>query len=87
MCIFERIYKEYTLNKLYSYLLAEPVGCERCNYHGACYSRDDRRILCECFQWYSGSSCQINLKGELTKFLNLKIVEIKDNNSLWKSKR
>ncbi|XP_063370180.1 uncharacterized protein LOC134658427 isoform X2 [Cydia amplana] len=41
---------------------AEPVGCERCNYHGACYSRDDRRVLCECFQWYAGSTCHINLK-------------------------
>ncbi|KAJ0171090.1 hypothetical protein K1T71_013289 [Dendrolimus kikuchii] len=41
---------------------AEPVGCERCNYHGACYSRDDKRVLCECFQWYTGSTCNVNLK-------------------------
>ncbi|CAB3233080.1 unnamed protein product [Arctia plantaginis] len=57
-------FADLSVNTLYPGRIcsAEPVGCERCNYHGACYSRDDRRILCECFQWYSGSSCQINLK-------------------------
>ncbi|KAM3960018.1 LOW QUALITY PROTEIN: uncharacterized protein ACR2FA_005941 [Aphomia sociella] len=57
-------YADLSVNTLYPGRIcsAEPVGCERCNYHGACYSRDDRRVLCECFQWYAGSSCQINLK-------------------------
>ncbi|KAL4712584.1 hypothetical protein ACJJTC_007600 [Scirpophaga incertulas] len=57
-------YADLSVNKLYPGRICstEPVGCERCNYHGACYTRDDRRVLCECFQWYSGSSCQINLK-------------------------
>ncbi|XP_063835121.1 uncharacterized protein LOC135084268 isoform X1 [Ostrinia nubilalis] len=57
-------FADLSVNTLYPGRIcsAEPVGCERCNYHGACYSRDDRRVLCECFQWYAGSSCQINLK-------------------------
>ncbi|XP_059058800.1 uncharacterized protein LOC131852175 isoform X1 [Achroia grisella] len=57
-------YADLSVNTLYPGRIcsAEPVGCERCNYHGACYSRDDRRVICECFQWYAGSSCQINLK-------------------------
>ncbi|XP_050555460.1 uncharacterized protein LOC118280777 isoform X1 [Spodoptera frugiperda] len=57
-------FADLSVNALYPGRIcsAEPVGCERCNYHGACYSRDDRRVLCECFQWYAGSSCQINLK-------------------------
>ncbi|RVE53516.1 hypothetical protein evm_001886, partial [Chilo suppressalis] len=57
-------FADLSVNTLYPGRIcsAEPVGCERCNYHGACYTRDDRRVLCECFQWYAGSSCQINLK-------------------------
>ncbi|XP_037294855.1 uncharacterized protein LOC115452868 isoform X2 [Manduca sexta] len=57
-------YADLSVNNLYPGRICstEPVGCERCNYHGACYSRDDRRVLCECFQWYAGSTCQINLK-------------------------
>ncbi|XP_054280807.1 uncharacterized protein LOC128998618 isoform X1 [Macrosteles quadrilineatus] len=41
---------------------AEQIGCERCNYHGTCYSRSDEEMVCECFQWYGGANCQINLK-------------------------
>ncbi|KAK5640711.1 hypothetical protein RI129_009258 [Pyrocoelia pectoralis] len=41
---------------------AELVGCERCHYHGTCYSRGDEQVLCECFQWYSGEYCHVNLK-------------------------
>ncbi|CAD0206222.1 unnamed protein product [Chrysodeixis includens] len=57
-------FADLSVNSLYPGRIcsAESVGCERCNYHGACYSRDDRRVLCECFQWYAGSVCQINLK-------------------------
>lgn len=51
----------------------ELIGCERCNYHGTCYSfakgeadaiDDTEAELCECFQWYAGASCQYNLKSE-----------------------
>nr|XP_037876760.1 uncharacterized protein LOC101743303 isoform X1 [Bombyx mori] len=57
-------FADLSVNNLYPGRIcsAEPVGCARCNYHGTCYSRDDKRVLCECFQWYSGSTCQINLK-------------------------
>ncbi|KAG5890180.1 hypothetical protein JTB14_014346 [Gonioctena quinquepunctata] len=41
---------------------AEQIGCERCSYHGTCYSRGANEVICECFQWYTGESCQINLK-------------------------
>lgn len=43
---------------------AELIGCEGCRYHGTCYSRgSDEQVFCECFQWYSGVNCQVNLKG------------------------
>jgi len=41
---------------------AEQIGCEQCNFHGTCYSRNDEEVVCECFQWYGGDTCQINLK-------------------------
>lgn len=41
---------------------AELIGCEKCHYHGTCYSRGDDQVICECFQWYAGESCHINLK-------------------------
>lgn len=47
---------------------AELMGCEKCNFHGACTDHidengDTRGILCDCFQWYAGEKCQFNLKG------------------------
>uniref|UniRef100_A0A0A9Z5Z8 63 kDa sperm flagellar membrane protein n=1 Tax=Lygus hesperus TaxID=30085 RepID=A0A0A9Z5Z8_LYGHE len=41
---------------------AEMIGCERCNFHGNCFPRESEEDLCECFQWYAGQYCQINLK-------------------------
>jgi len=38
------------------------IGCEYCGYHGTCYTRGDDQMTCECFQWYSGDRCRINLK-------------------------
>ncbi|CAK1595421.1 unnamed protein product [Parnassius mnemosyne] len=66
-------YADLSVNPLYPGRIcsAEPVGCERCNYHGSCYSRDDHRVLCECFQWYTGNSCQINLKVVLISLVVL----------------
>lgn len=41
----------------------ELIGCEQCHYHGTCYTPDDtEHPICECFHWYAGSACQINLK-------------------------
>lgn len=60
---------------------AELIGCEMCNYHGTCYTPNSGNAnepdnasftvssnaqVCECFQWYTGASCQINLKGKRT---------------------
>lgn len=48
---------------------AELMGCDRCNYHGACTEHeradnyDEIEMVCECFQWYAGEKCQYNLKG------------------------
>ncbi|GLV34887.1 uncharacterized protein CBL_09367 [Carabus blaptoides fortunei] len=50
---------------------AELIGCERCHYHGTCYSRGDEQVLCECFQWYAGDSCHINLKVLLIALVTL----------------
>jgi Calcium-binding EGF domain len=48
---------------------SEVLGCEKCNYHGTCYTlgRGDDRTYCDCFQWYAGDSCNINLKGSFRK--------------------
>ncbi|XP_049315935.1 uncharacterized protein LOC105226767 isoform X2 [Bactrocera dorsalis] len=47
---------------------AELVGCDRCHYHGKCAIRKfnhpytSEHVVCECFAWYTGSTCQLNLK-------------------------
>lgn len=65
---------------------AELIGCEKCNYHGTCYDRNnDNDVIgidingkndeiCECFQWYAGQFCQYNLKGN--KLLKKKKIPI-----------
>lgn len=53
---------------------ADSIGCEKCHYHGTCYSRDDDKVLCECFQWYAGESCQVNLKGTILNPLPISIL-------------
>ncbi|KAF5289725.1 hypothetical protein FQA39_LY03642 [Lamprigera yunnana] len=50
---------------------AETIGCERCHYHGTCYSRGDEQVFCECFQWYTGEYCHINLKVLLIALVTL----------------
>lgn len=42
----------------------ELTGCEMCHYHGTCITRPNDQLICECFQWYTGKNCQINLKCE-----------------------
>lgn len=44
---------------------ADGLGCELCNYHGTCYYKAEEEPTCECFQWYAGELCQINLKGKI----------------------
>jgi hypothetical protein len=41
---------------------AEQLGCAKCHYHGTCYSRNMEDVHCECFQWYTGANCHLNLK-------------------------
>ncbi|XP_044736868.1 uncharacterized protein LOC123298838 [Chrysoperla carnea] len=53
---------------------AELIGCEKCNYHGTCYNRGDEQVLCECFQWYAGQNCHINLKVMLIGLIILGII-------------
>ncbi|KAL3274219.1 hypothetical protein HHI36_015631 [Cryptolaemus montrouzieri] len=50
---------------------AELIGCEKCNYHGTCYSRGEDQVICECFQWYSGETCYVNLKVLLIALVSL----------------
>lgn len=59
---------------------AAQIGCEKCNYHGTCYSlingndadndsfTTSNNQMCECFQWYTGANCQVNLKGKRKRF-------------------
>lgn len=50
---------------------AEIIGCEKCHYHGTCFARDDNHVICECFQWYTGVNCHINLKGKFYLHLSM----------------
>ncbi|XP_065337190.1 uncharacterized protein LOC135937842 isoform X4 [Cloeon dipterum] len=49
------------------------LGCTKCNYHGTCLpSRPgDSRVYCDCFHWYAGDTCFINLKVLLIALLTL----------------
>lgn len=75
---------------------AELIGCEKCNYHGTCYSSNNENSVdstantlshvtpeneqvCECFQWYTGVHCHINLKGIYLYFLHILKYSIKNN--------
>ncbi|KAJ6644596.1 Transmembrane matrix receptor MUP-4 [Pseudolycoriella hygida] len=53
---------------------AELIGCEKCNYHGTCYSRGDDQMLCECFQWYAGKNCHVNLKVMLIALITFGLI-------------
>lgn len=60
----------------------EQTGCEKCHYHGTCMTKSNDQITCECFQWYTGKSCHVNLKCEkvfsifLRNFLKFKILSV-----------
>ncbi|XP_066139774.1 uncharacterized protein [Euwallacea fornicatus] len=72
-CSCKEGYSDLSENMLYPGRLcsSEQVGCEKCNYHGMCYSRGSEEILCECFHWYAGDRCQINLKVMLIALVTL----------------
>ncbi|XP_049842282.1 uncharacterized protein LOC126293200 isoform X2 [Schistocerca gregaria] len=50
---------------------AELIGCERCHFHGTCHARGDDQVQCECFQWYAGDTCHINLKALLIALVTI----------------
>ncbi|KAH1016151.1 hypothetical protein HUJ04_007421, partial [Dendroctonus ponderosae] len=72
-CSCKEGYSDLSENMLYPGRIcsAEQVGCEKCNYHGMCYSRGSEEVLCECFHWYAGEFCQINLKVLLIALVTL----------------
>nr|KAF7404316.1 hypothetical protein H0235_015010 [Vespula pensylvanica] len=39
-----------------------PIGCAGCNNKGHCVTNIHGQEICECFPWYSGQRCQVNLK-------------------------
>ncbi|XP_043486794.1 uncharacterized protein LOC122514200 [Polistes fuscatus] len=39
-----------------------PIGCAGCNNKGHCMTNIHGHEICECFPWYSGQRCQVNLK-------------------------
>ena len=65
-CSCKEGYADLSENILYPGRIcsAELIGCDKCNYHGTCYERGEDRTICECFQWYAGDRCHINLKGK-----------------------
>ncbi|XP_017489377.1 PREDICTED: uncharacterized protein LOC108377602 isoform X2 [Rhagoletis zephyria] len=41
----------------------ELIGCDQCHYHGKCVAtKAVENTVCECFAWYTGAKCQVNLK-------------------------
>ncbi|XP_037809066.1 uncharacterized protein LOC119601901 isoform X2 [Lucilia sericata] len=57
---------------------SEQIGCEMCHYHGKCFyysstvlANSIDRNYCECFPWYAGSKCQVNLKILLIVLLGI----------------
>ncbi|XP_046812650.1 uncharacterized protein LOC111687833 isoform X2 [Lucilia cuprina] len=57
---------------------SEQIGCEMCHYHGKCFyytttvlTNSIDRNYCDCFPWYAGSKCQVNLKILLIVLLGI----------------
>lgn len=62
-------FTDLSVNPIYPGRMCVPeqTGCEKCHYHGTCMTKSDEFIVCECFQWYTGQNCQVNLKCEFSK--------------------
>lgn len=45
--------------------VTEMLGCPECNYKGHCRINAYGEPFCECFRWFGGSKCHINLKSKL----------------------
>ncbi|XP_055857795.1 uncharacterized protein LOC129920525 [Episyrphus balteatus] len=56
---------------------AEVIGCEKCHFHGKCIQSNKTKqqqpmvVVCECFSWYTGASCQLNLKIVLIALITI----------------
>lgn len=59
---------------------SERIGCDVCYYHGKCIvptttnstmKLGAERVVCDCFAWYAGSKCQVNLKILLIVLLGI----------------
>uniref|UniRef100_A0A1B0BF14 EGF-like domain-containing protein n=1 Tax=Glossina palpalis gambiensis TaxID=67801 RepID=A0A1B0BF14_9MUSC len=50
---------------------AEIIGCAQCQYQGKCTlsGLKSNSYICECFLWYTGAKCGINLKMFLIGFI------------------
>uniref|UniRef100_A0A1A9WQ99 EGF-like domain-containing protein n=1 Tax=Glossina brevipalpis TaxID=37001 RepID=A0A1A9WQ99_9MUSC len=50
---------------------AEIIGCAQCHYHGKCTldGLKSKSYMCECFPWYTGTKCGVNLKIFLIGFI------------------
>ncbi|XP_060521357.1 uncharacterized protein LOC132698998 [Cylas formicarius] len=72
-CSCKEGYSDLSENMLYPGRIcsAERTGCEKCNYHGMCSARKYDQIECDCFHWYAGENCHINLKALLIALVTL----------------
>lgn len=72
-CSCKEGYSDLSENMLYPGRIcsADQVGCEKCNYHGTCFSGGAEDTFCDCFQWYTGQYCHINLKVILIALVTL----------------
>ncbi|KAL7726756.1 hypothetical protein ACLKA6_001480 [Drosophila palustris] len=67
-CICPDGYADISENPIYPgrHCSDKLIGCDKCNYHGNCVqqatSSPNGTAVCECFAWYTGATCQLNLK-------------------------
>src|SRR5437016_4667896 len=47
------------------------AGCAKCNYKGNCYTDVYGNSSCDCFRWFGGAECQINLKVLLISIIGI----------------
>ncbi|CAH2099100.1 unnamed protein product [Euphydryas editha] len=80
-------FADLSVNTLYPGRIcsSDAVGCATCNYHGTCFERESA-MICECFKWYAGRTCQVNLKAVLitVTVIGLLIIAVV---TIWASKR
>ncbi|KAJ8675200.1 hypothetical protein QAD02_010986, partial [Eretmocerus hayati] len=50
------------------------LGCTACNNKGHCLVNTYGQEVCECFPWYSGKKCQINMKVLLFALVTMGII-------------